>query len=134
MEIRQLLKLLVALLVTASLILAPLATPAAAEHLLSSAGAHMAGAHDMSNMDMANMDMADMVMADMPCCPDKEKSPACHDCPLLAICMMQVLLAGPSTRPVGVNRRLGEQLRPLDDIIADGLARPPPDHPPRTLA
>jgi predicted metal-binding membrane protein len=129
MDIRQLLKLLVALLVTASLTLAPLATPAAAEHLLSSAGAHMAGAQDMSGMDMA-----DMVMADMPCCPDKEKSPACHDCPLVAVCMMQVLLIGPSTSPVGVNRRLGEQLHPLDDIIADGLARPPPDHPPRTLA
>jgi predicted metal-binding membrane protein len=130
MDIRQLLKLLVALLVTASLTLAPLATPAAAEHLLSSAGVHMAGGHDMSDMDMAGMDMT----ADMPCCPDKEKSPACQDCPLVAICMMQVLLAGPSTSPVGVNRRLGEQLRPLDDIIADGLARPPPDHPPRTLA
>jgi hypothetical protein len=125
MDIRQLLKLLVALLVTASLTLAPLATPAAAEHLLSSAGVPMPGTYDM--------DMADMT-ADMPCCPDKEKSPACQDCPLVAICMMQVLLTGPSTSPVGVNRRLGEQLHPLDDIIADGLARPPPDHPPRTLA
>lgn len=124
MDIRQLLKLLVALLVTASLTLAPLATPAAAEHLLSSAGVDMAATQDMSEMDMA----------DMPCCPDKEKSPACQDCPLVAICMMQVLLTGPSTSPVGVNRRLGEQLHPLDDIIADGLARPPPDHPPRTLA
>jgi predicted metal-binding membrane protein len=124
MDIRQLLKLLVALLVTASLTLASLATPAAAEHLLSSAGAH----------DMSGMDMADMVMADMPCCPDKEKSPACQDCPLVAICMMQVMLTGPSTSLVVVHRRLGEQLRPLDDIIADGLARPPPDHPPRTLA
>jgi predicted metal-binding membrane protein len=128
MDIRQLLKLLVALLVTASLTLAPLATPAAAEHLLSSAGADMAAAQDMSDMDVADM------TADMPCCPDKEKSPACQDCPLVAICMMQVLLTGPSTSPVGVNRRVGEQLHPLDDIIADGLARPPPDHPPRTLA
>ncbi|WP_027578799.1 hypothetical protein [Bradyrhizobium sp. Ai1a-2] len=131
MDIRQLLKLMVALLVTASLTLAPLATPAAAEHLLSSAGVQMAPMAD--DHDMTDMDMSDM-MADMPCCPDKEKSPACQDCPLVAICMMQVLLAGPSTSMVGVNRRLDEQLRPLDDIIADGLARPPPDHPPRTLA
>jgi predicted metal-binding membrane protein len=132
MDIRQLLKLLVALLVTASLTLAPLATPAAAEHLLSSAGVQMAPMAD--DHDIADMDMADM-MADMPCCPDKQKSPACQDCPLVAICMMmQVLLAGPSASPLGVNRRLGEQLHPLDDIIADGLARPPPDHPPRTLA
>ncbi len=119
MDIRQLLKFLVGLLVTASLTLAPLATPAAAEHLLSSAGVQMADDQDM---------------ADMPCCPDKEKSPACRDCPLVAICMMQVMLAGPSTSMVDVIRRPGEQLRPLNDIIADGLARPPPDHPPRTLA
>src|SRR5262249_9226770 len=71
MDIRQLLKLLVALLVTASLTLAPLATPTAAEHLPSSAGAHMAGGHDMSNMDMADMDMTGMDMTAMPCCPDK---------------------------------------------------------------
>ncbi|MBO4226704.1 hypothetical protein [Bradyrhizobium neotropicale] len=127
MDIRQLLKLLVALLVTASLTLAPLATPAAAEHLLSSAGVQMAPMAD-------DHDMADMDMADMPCCPDKQKSPACQDCPLVAICMMQVMLAGPSTSMVDVIRRPGEQLRPLNDIIADGLARPPPDHPPRTLA
>lgn len=131
MEIRQLLKLLVALLVTASLTLAPLATPAAAEHLLSAAGVQMAPMAD--DPDMADMDMADMA-ADMPCCPDKQKSPTCQDCPLVAICMMQVLLTGPSSSVFEVNRRLDEQLRPLDDIIADGLARPPPDHPPRTLA
>jgi hypothetical protein len=131
MDIRRLLKLLVALLVTASLTLAPLATPAAAEHLLSSAGVQMAPM--AADHDMADMDMADMASA-MPCCPDKQKSPACQDCPLVAICMMQVLLAGPSTSVAEVNRQLGEQLRPLDDIIADGLARPPPDHPPRTLA
>jgi hypothetical protein len=126
MDIRQLLKLLVALLVTASLTLAPLATPAAAEHLLSAAGTQMAPMAD-------DHDMADM-MADMPCCPDKQKSPACQDCPLIAICMMQVLQVGPSTSVLELNRLLDEQLRPLDDVIADGLARPPPDHPPRTLA
>jgi hypothetical protein len=126
MDIRQLLKLLVALLVTASLTLAPLATPAAAEHLLSSAAVQMAPMADDHDM---------MAMAEMPCCPDKEKSPTCQDCPLVAICMMQVLLAGPSlTGMVDVNRRLEQHLRPLNDMIADGLARPPPDHPPRTLA
>jgi hypothetical protein len=126
MNIRQMLKLLVALLVTASLTLAPLATPAAAEHLLSAAGVQMAPMAD-------DPDMADM-MADMPCCPDKQKSPACQDCPLVAICMMQVLHAGPSIGQVELNRRLDQQLHPLNDIIADGLARPPPDYPPRTLA
>jgi hypothetical protein len=48
--------------------------------------------------------------------------------------MMQVLHAGPSIGQVELNRRLDQQLHPLNDIIADGLARPPPDYPPRTLA
>ncbi|MCA1452546.1 hypothetical protein I6F35_04845 [Bradyrhizobium sp. BRP22] len=131
MDIRRPFRLLLALLVTAALMLAPLATPAAAEHLLSSAGVQMG---PMAN-DMADdHDMAEMDMADMPCCPDKQKSPACQDCPLVAICMMQLLQPSPSTSLVELDRRLDEQLRPLNDIIADGLARPPPDHPPRTLA
>jgi hypothetical protein len=130
MDIRQMLKLLVAMLVTASLTFAPLATPAAAEHLRSSAGAHMAAMADEHGM--ADMDMTDMAAA-MPCCPDK-KSPTCQDCPLVAICMLQVLLSGPSSSVLEVNRRLDRQLHPLSDVIADGLAHPPPDHPPRTLA
>jgi hypothetical protein len=126
MNVRRLFKLLLALLVTAGLTIAPLATPAAAEHMLSAAGVQIAQKAD--DPDMANM------AADMPCCPDKQKSRDCQDCPLVAICMLKVLQAGPSTAVVEMNRLIGEQLRPLDDIIADGLARPPPDHPPRALA
>ncbi|WP_454625020.1 hypothetical protein [Bradyrhizobium cenepequi] len=122
MDLRQSFKLVLALLVTAGLTLAPLATPAAAGHLLPAASAQMAQAMD------------DLDMADIPCCPDKQKSPACQDCPLVAICMMQVLQVSPSSNMVGLDRRLDAQLHPLNDIIADGLARPPPDHPPRTLA
>ncbi|MCA6109429.1 hypothetical protein [Bradyrhizobium cenepequi] len=131
MDIRQSFKFLVALLVTASLTLAPLATPAAAEHLVSSAGVHMAAMSD--GHDIADMDMADMAAA-MPCCPDKQKAPTCQDCPLVAVCMMQVLQVAPSSSMVALDLRLEQQLHPLDDIIADGLARPPPDYPPRTLA
>ncbi|MGY3617346.1 hypothetical protein [Bradyrhizobium sp. USDA 10063] len=124
MDIRQLFKLLLALLVTAGLTVAPLATPAAAKELLSAAGMQMAD----------DPDVADMASA-MPCCPDQQKkSPDCQDCPLVAICMLQVLQVGPSSNMVELDRRLDQQLHPLDDIIADGLARPPPDHPPRTLA
>lgn len=127
MDIRQLFKLLLALLVTAGLMMAPLATPAAARDLLSAAGMQMASMAD-------DPDIAEMT-SNMPCCPDQQKkSPDCQDCPLLAVCMLQVLLAGPSTSVMALSRRLGGQLRPLNDIIADGLARPPPDHPPRTLA
>lgn len=128
MDIRRSFKLLLGLLVTLSLALAPLATPAAAEHLLSAAGAQMA------HMDMADdADMAAMA-ADMPCCPDPQKSRTCQDCPLVAICMMQVLQVPPSIGGIELTLLLDEQLHPRDDVLADGLARPPPDHPPRILA
>jgi hypothetical protein len=81
-------------------------------------------------MQMA--DMSDMA-ADMPCCPDKQKSNDCRDCPLIAICMLKVLQAGPSTGAVLMRDASRQRLHPLNDVIVDGLARPPPDHPPRHL-
>ncbi|MEH2546379.1 hypothetical protein V1283_003024 [Bradyrhizobium sp. AZCC 2262] len=116
MNVRQLFKLLLALLVSAGLTIAPLATPAAAEHL----------------MPATMMPMADM-SADMPCCPDKQKSNGCQDCPLVAICMLMVLQTGPSTDAIAMGPPARERLHALDDVMADELARPPPDHPPRHL-
>ncbi|MFB9265609.1 hypothetical protein ACFFWD_21055 [Bradyrhizobium erythrophlei] len=119
MNVRQMIKWLLAVLVTAGLTIAPLATPAAA-------------GHSMVALTTQAADMSDMT-ADMPCCPDKQKNDDCRDCPLLAICMLKVLQAGPS--PLGVEMALPTlaRLHPLDDVVADGLARPPPDHPPRHL-
>jgi len=119
MNVRKLFKLLLALAVTAGLTIAPLATGAAAEHAM---------AATMMQMD----DMAGMA-ADMPCCPDQQKNKGCQDCPLVAICMLNVLQAGPSTSAVLMRDPSRERLRPHDDLIVDGLARPPPDHPPRYL-
>lgn len=119
MNVRQLFRLLLAVLVTAGLTIAPLATPAAAEHSMPAALMQMADASDM--------------MADMPCCPDKQKSNDCQDCPLVAICMLKVLQAGPSTRSVAMRLPVRERLHALDDMMADELARPPPEHPPRYL-
>jgi hypothetical protein len=114
---RRILNLVLAVSVTAGLMVAPLVTPAAA-------GSLMAG-------DMQMTDAQD-VSADMPCCPGQQKSKQCQDCPLIAICMLKVLQTGPAIAMATRSPRALELLRPLDDAIADGLTRPPPDHPPRT--
>ncbi|MCK1616424.1 hypothetical protein IVA96_07085 [Bradyrhizobium sp. 159] len=117
MNARRLLRLLLAVLVTAGLTVAPLVTPAAA-------------GHSMGAMQMADaQDMPD----GMACCPDKQNNKQCQDCPLIAICMLKVLQTGPSAAIVGIEQAARELLRPLDDVIADGLARPPPDQPPRSI-
>src|SRR5690242_11930080 len=119
MNVRQSFNLLLALLVTAGLTIAPLVTPVAAEHLLPAKLMQLAEGSDM--------------MADMPCCPDKQKGNDCQDCPLVAICMLKVLQAGPSADAIAMRPPVRERLHALDDMMADGLARPPPEHPPRSL-
>jgi hypothetical protein len=118
MLLRRLIARLLAIAVIAGLSLAPLATPAAAQ---AQAVAGMAGMSSMS--------------ADMPCCPDEQKSGDCRDCPLIAMCVLKTVQAGPSVAaavPVRHAIRTAHLVR--DDVFADGLDRPPPDHPPRTLA
>lgn len=119
MNVRKLFRILLAVLVAAGLTIAPLATPAVAEH----------------SMVAEMVQMADMpsTAVDMPCCPDKQKSSDCKDCPLVAICMLTVLQIGPSASAFLMRDPSSQRLHPLDDIIVDGLARPPPDHPPRSL-
>ena len=119
MNVRKLFKLLLALLVTAGLTIAPFATPAMAEHSMAANVPHMT-------------DMPDMA-ADMPCCPDQQKNKGCQDCPLVAICMLSLLPAKPLTDAVIVRLPSHQRPRAFDDVIADGLVRPPPDRPPRSL-
>ena len=101
------------------LVVLPLATPAAAKLLQ---------AAEMSDM---STDMA--MSADMPCCPDTQKSNDCKDCPLRAMCTLNVAQAEPPMA-VGVVTPLPTRklFSAFDDRIADGLDRPPPDQPPRT--
>jgi hypothetical protein len=118
MFLRRLIARLLAIAVIAGLSLAPLATPAAA---------HVMAAGDMAGMSTMS--------ADMPCCPDEQKSKDCSDCPLIAICVLKTVQAGPSlaaAMPVRHAIRTAHSLR--DDVLADGLDRPPPDQPPRILA
>jgi hypothetical protein len=115
MVLRRLIARLLAMVVVAGLTLAPLATPAAVQA-------------------SAMTDMAAM-SADMPCCPDAQQSKDCHDCPLVAMCVLTTAQAGPSMAadlPVRYAVRTAHAV--FDDVTADGLDRPPPDHPPRTLA
>ena len=104
-------------LISIGLAIAPLAVPAVAGD----------GPSEDGMMQMADMS------SDMPCCPDKQKQGDCQDCPLLAICMAKVLQSGPSAGGLPVREAASRVLRPLDEPVLAGLARPPPDHPPRTI-
>ncbi|UWU80809.1 hypothetical protein N2603_20785 [Bradyrhizobium huanghuaihaiense] len=123
MTTARLLRLLFASLISIGLAVAPLVAPAAASGMASGP----------ASPDMSMMQMADMP-ADMACCPEEEqKQSGCHDCPLLAMCVLKVLQAGPAVVTAIRYARPLALLRPLDDAIADGLVRPPPDHPPRSI-
>ncbi|MCK1267633.1 MULTISPECIES: hypothetical protein [unclassified Bradyrhizobium] len=117
MNLRGLLRVAFAVLVTASLTLAPLAAPAAA------AQARSDGMSDMS------------VSTDMPCCPDEQKSKDCQDCPLVAMCVLKTAQAGPSeAAALPLRHAIRTTHSVADDVVGDGLTRPPPDQPPRTPA
>lgn len=117
MDFRRFLNLALAVCVTAGLALAPLVTPASAK---APSMNEMAGMSTMS--------------ADMPCCPDQQKSKDCQDCPLIAMCVLKTAQAGPSlTAEMLVRYGIRTAHSLLDDVLADGLTRPPPDHPPRSL-
>jgi hypothetical protein len=115
MNLHRLIGHLLAVFVIVGLVAAPLVTPAATKPL---------PVGEMS--DMAAMP------GDMPCCPDGQKNNSCPDCPLVATCMLAIAQVEPS--PANViqipfqTRRLSYA---LVDLIADGLAGKPPDHPPR---
>jgi hypothetical protein len=116
MILRRLIASLLAVLVIAGLAVAPLVSPAAAKL---SAGAELT--------DMASMS------GDMACCPD-QKSTACPDCPLAAMCVFTFVPAGPSSAaalPMRLPTKAAHSV--FDDAPAYGLDRPPPDHPPRIL-
>ena len=117
MDVRRFLNLALAVFVTVGLAVAPLVTPAAAVQ------PHVGGVMDMS------------MSADMPCCPDGQKSKDCQDCPLVAMCVLKTVQAGPSaTAAMPLRYPVRTVHSVLNDAPAVGLDRPPPDHPPRNLA
>ncbi|MCK1452987.1 hypothetical protein IVB36_19320 [Bradyrhizobium sp. 35] len=117
MNLRRLLRIAFAVFVTSGLTLAPWAAPAAA------AQARPDGMSDMS------------ISADMPCCPDEQKSKDCQDCALVAMCILKTAQAGPSeAAALPLRHAIRTTHFVADDLVGDGLTRPPPDQPPRTLA
>ena len=115
MNLRRLIGRLLAVFVIVGLVAAPLVTPAAAIRL---------PVGEMS--DMAAMP------GDMPCCPDEQKNNSCPDCPLVATCMLAIAQVEPSpANGIQVSFQTRGLSFALVDLIADGLAGSPPDHPPR---
>lgn len=117
MGFRRLIGRLLSVFVIAGLVAAPLVRPVTAAQV---------SAVTMS--DTASM--AD----DMPCCPDTQKNKDCKDCPLFAICAVKILAANPAAGAIAVHSDRYLQLVVHDDLMSDGVDRPPPDHPPRILA
>jgi hypothetical protein len=116
MNLRRLLNSAFAVLVTAGLLLAPLAAAVAA------ARSDSAVTTDLSMSD------------DMPCCPSEQNSKGCPDCPLIAMCLLKTAQAGPATAAsIPLRHSIRTVHSVLDDVAADGGVRPPPDHPPRRL-
>ena len=115
MNLCRLIGRLLAVFVIAGLVAAPLVTPAAAKPLA-----------------IAEMtDMAAMA-GDMQCCPDGQKNNGCQDCPLVAMCMVTIVLAQPSlTNGIEALLQTRRLYFAFVDLIADGLSDSPPDHPPR---
>ena len=74
------------------------------------------------------------VSGDMPCCPSEQTSKGCPDCPLISLCALKTAKAGPAlTESIPVRHSIRMVHSVFDDVAADGIVRPPPDHPPRHL-
>jgi hypothetical protein len=119
---------LLAILVVAGLVLAPLSRPVMAGTV--SDASMQAMADDMS-MSAAGEEMA----AAMPCCPTKAPAPVdCDKCIYMAACMSQSL-ASPTATTFRPPLAAAGKIAPLqNDAWPEGLRHPPPEDPPRILA
>ena len=111
---------LLAILVIAGLVFAPLSAPA-------NAGMAMGKAAPTAAAEMADM------AADMPCCPDKSIPMDCDQCPLMALCMATNFHQPSSAGMVEIRPVTMRMLAPSSDPQADGLGEHPPPRPPRFL-
>jgi hypothetical protein len=118
---------LLAILVVAGLVLAPLSRPVMAG---TASDASMSAMADDLSMPATSDEMA----GDMPCCPSKAPAPIdCDKCVFTATCMGQFLAGPPAAMfrpPFAVS---GKIALPRNDFWPEGPGQPPPEHPPRTL-
>jgi hypothetical protein len=118
---------LLATLVIAGLVLAPISQPVMAKV---SADVAMQAMTDA----MSPSAMTDEMASEMPCCPSKALAPVdCDECVLMAGCMSKCF-TGMSASVFHPFPIASDRLIPRHkDARPDGLGRPPPEHPPRTL-
>jgi len=122
----------------AGLALAPVSRPVMAETASTAHGHGQAMADEISPSEMPAMAMADEIAdemaSDMPCCPSKAPMPVdCDKCVFMAACASVFFAGVPATvshpSPI-VSETIALQ---RNDSRPDGLGRPPPEHPPRSL-
>jgi hypothetical protein len=105
-----------AVFLIAGVVSQPLAAPAAAKRL-----------------SVVEMTDVSAMSADMLCCPDQPNKNGCKECPLSSCVLQLIQDQPPHADGVVVRLATSTVLRSLNDLVADGLIRAPPDHPPRTL-
>src|SRR5215208_5748964 len=84
--------------------------------------------------DASMQAMTDEMASGMPCCPSKALAPVdCDKCVFMAACMSKCF-TGMSASVFHPFFIASYRLVPRhNDARPDGLGRPPPEHPPRTL-
>jgi hypothetical protein len=114
---------LLAIVTIAGLVLAPLSSPV------------MAGASSHASMPAMADEMSatsDEMASDMPCCPSKAPVD-CDKCVFMAACMSKCFTGMTTALFQPLFAVSAGLVRLQNDFWPDGLGRPPPEHPPRTL-
>jgi len=118
MHPRKMFNWLIALIVAAGLLAAPLSAPAMAASQMAAASDEM------------------QAMADgMPCCPQQDqKAKDCGSCPFVALCMLAITMPPPDGGSALLDRTFSLSAFALPgDLLIDGLGEHPPDYPPRII-
>jgi hypothetical protein len=153
---------MLAIVMIASLVVAPLSRPAmaatpsagsAASATHAMAGHSMAG-HAMTShqtmpmadvsgdrlpmLDIANLSIIDQPSAstahEMPCCPAKAPmAPDCDQCLSMALCLAKYLTGMPSSIAQPMLIVSAGTVMLRNDAWPEGLGHPPPEYPPRSL-
>lgn len=118
MHPRKVFNWLIALVVAAAFVAAPMSAPTMAASQIAAAADEM-------------QTMAD----DMPCCPEQDqKARDCGSCPFVALCMLTITMPPPDGSGALIDRAVSLTAYALpDDSLIDGLGEHPPHHPPRTI-
>ena len=119
---------LIAAFVIAGLVCAPFAQPA----MMATAGEAAPTANMAHAMSAAAVD--DQASDEMPCCPSKAPMPSgCDKCIFMAACAAKCFTSMTLALFQPPLRTSAGAIRPRSDFWPDGIGRPPPEHPPRTL-